>query len=639
MKRNKYKDYLWYTAIAVFVICVLEGIFYYHSVESPFLKVMLNIQNAIKAYKIDPDIDQADALEYVKTAGGGVFTIILTYVYCIAVIIAPLCTVGALAILVRKPASYVRSLLSQRGKKRILLIGEGAYKKQFISGLAKECRITTIETGAMTEEAKLKYMNKGVNYRQKYDDMSIEDILKTIDITKYADIILCDDNAMENIEYLKVIGSICNSLQKPSGDNASYKQIYLSCSDNSMSQLIKQYYDRLEEKNFDLNIIDVNRMAVNKMFKEHPVYQVNTGDDYDVHLGIIGFGEFGQSTLIQGINMAVLTAESDICIDVFDKDMKSIIGSFMKNFNVDALDGLKLVAEDVFIGEKAEYYELNFPFEENNDRFGIDGHIKIRFWETDATTLQFNKIFKKCNADKPFTYLVVAMGDTHSMANTIIELKQLLYKKGDKCINIPVVIRMKDSNNISKIYDEKNLFTIEQNRDIFSYESLTDHYIVDEAKMFNHRYNVLYDVINEYKKQGKVLNDEFMLKIEDVLSEEALSVESSQAKLNAAWHKMSIFDRESSIAQSLHQDIKKWLVCDKKAYTFSDKEELERIEHRRWNIFMITHGFKYEKADRKDLYARTHPCISKWEVLKVEKPDTLEYDFTPYYILRHTQNK
>ena len=94
---------------------------------------MLNIQNAIKAYKIDPDIDQADALEYVKTAGGGVFTIILTYVYCIAVIIAPLCTVGALAILVRKPASYVRSLLSQRGKKRILLIGEGAYNKHCYS--------------------------------------------------------------------------------------------------------------------------------------------------------------------------------------------------------------------------------------------------------------------------------------------------------------------------------------------------------------------------------------------------------------------------------------------------------------------------------------------------------------------------
>lgn len=56
MKRNKYKDYLWYTALAVFIICVIEGIFFYHNVDNPFLKVTLNIQNAIKAYKIDPDI-------------------------------------------------------------------------------------------------------------------------------------------------------------------------------------------------------------------------------------------------------------------------------------------------------------------------------------------------------------------------------------------------------------------------------------------------------------------------------------------------------------------------------------------------------------------------------------------------------
>ena len=111
--------------------------------------------------------------------------------------------------------------------------------------------------------------------------------------------------------------------------------------------------------------------------------------------------------------------------------------------------------------------------------------------------------------------------------------------------------------------------------------------------------------------------------------------EKDETELNNAWHKMSIFDRESSIAQSLHQDVKRWLVYDKKAYSLKDnKEELERIEHRRWNVFMITRGFKYEKAGKKDLYAKTHPCISKWEVLKVEKPDTLEYDYTPYYILK-----
>ena len=137
------------------------------------------------------------------------------------------------------------------------------------------------------------------------------------------------------------------------------------------------------------------------------------------------------------------------------------------------------------------------------------------------------------------------------------------------------------------------------------------------------------------KDKNIVVDDKFMLEIENHLKEDALRIEKDETELNNAWHKMSIFDRESSIAQSLHQDVKRWLVYDKKAYLLKDnKEELERIEHRRWNVFMITRGFKYEKAGKKDLYAKTHPCISKWEVLKVEKPDTLEYDYTPYYILK-----
>ena len=137
-------------------------------------------------------------------------------------------------------------------------------------------------------------------------------------------------------------------------------------------------------------------------------------------------------------------------------------------------------------------------------------------------------------------------------------------------------------------------------------------------------------MISGYKKDKNiVVDDKFMLEIENHLKEDALRIEKDETELNNAWHKMSIFDRESSIAQSLHQDVKRWLVYDKKAYSLKDnKEELERIEHRRWNVFMITRGFKYEKAGKKDLYAKTHPCISKWEVLKVEKPDTLEYDYT-----------
>lgn len=77
-----------------------------------------------------------------------------------------------------------------------------------------------------------------------------------------------------------------------------------------MAELIRQYYDNLDTKLFDLDIVDVNKMAVNKMYKEHPVYIANKDDNYDVHIGIIGFGDFGQSSLIQGLNMSVLSADS-----------------------------------------------------------------------------------------------------------------------------------------------------------------------------------------------------------------------------------------------------------------------------------------------------------------------------------------
>lgn len=634
MKRNKYKDYLWYTALAVFIICVIEGIFFYHNVENPFLKVTLNIQNAIKAYKIDPDIKQAEALAYMQKSEGGVLSGIITYAYCLAVIVAPFCTIGALAVLIRKPASYIRGFFNQRNKKSVLVIGEGKYQFAFIDALTKDCRVTVVESSVLSEENKLKYINKGVKFVQKYGDMSLENVFKLVNIRKFNDIFLCDENALENIEYLKALTS--KSSQYNGGGDTSYQQIHLVCTDNSMAELIRQYYDNLDIKSFDLNIVDVNKMAVNKMYKEHPVYTANKDDNYDVHIGIIGFGDFGQSALIQGLNVSVLSADSKICVDVFDKDIDSIIGGFMKNFSVDALDGLRYIKEDVYEGKSTGCYELKMPFNTVPDKFGMDGEINIRFFNTDARTLQFNKIFKKCNVQNPFTYLIVAMSDTRSMANTIIELKQLLYNKGDACINIPVIVRVKENNDFANIYGEKNLFTINRDRDIYAYDSITNQEITNEAKLFNHRYNLLYSVISDYKKdKNTVIDDNFMLEIEKHLKEDALKVEKDMSELNKVWHKMSIFDRESSIAQSLHQDVKKWLVYDRKTFSLKDdKEELEKIEHRRWNVFMITHGFKYERSERKDLYAKTHPCISKWEVLKVEKPDTLEYDYTPYYILK-----
>ena len=97
-----------------------------------------------------------------QKSGGGIISVIITYVYCFAVIVAPFCTVGALAVLIRKPASYVRGFFSQRNKKHVLIIGEGKYQFAFIDGLVKDCRVTVIVSRMFSEDTKLKYINKGV---------------------------------------------------------------------------------------------------------------------------------------------------------------------------------------------------------------------------------------------------------------------------------------------------------------------------------------------------------------------------------------------------------------------------------------------------------------------------------------------
>lgn len=634
MKRNKYKDYLWYTALAVFILCIIEGIMYYHDTENTFLKISLNIQNAIKAYKIDPDIKQAEAIRYYSESGGGILKGIITYLYCASVIVAPFCTIGALTVLIMKPANYVRGLLHRRNAHRILVLGQGKQQENFVDALAADCRLTVVETNTISEEKKSSYLRNGIKLIQKYSDVPMETVLKGLKLSRYESFLLCDDNIMENIEYLKLL--ITAGSQSKNGFNIC-RQIYICCNDSSMSEIIRQYYDSLDVKNVDINIVDVHQMAVNKMFQQHPIYQLNDKEHRDVHMGIIGFGEFGQHTLLQALNLSVLSADSHICIDVFDKHMSDIIGSFMKHFSVDILDSLKLSSEEICLEERTGYYELRLPMDNGNRSFGMDGTVTLRFWNTDAQTLSFHKIFKKCHAEMPFTYLVIAMGDTFAIADTLMELKQLLYEKGVSDIKIPIAVRTKDRKNIVDVYRQNCLFEIVQSQDIYSYDSLTNESILNQAKIFNHRYNVLYDVISSYKQEGKLLDDRFMLQIEKTLTEDQQRIENDKEKLDAAWHGMKVFDRESSIAQALHQDVKDWLVNTLKAYSLTeDKEELERIEHRRWTLFMITQGFRYEKADRKDLNAKTHPCILNWEQLKLEKPDTLEYDFTPYYILQNS---
>ena len=81
-----------------------------------------------------------------------------------------------------------------------MVIGEGKYKFPLIDALTKDCRVTVVESTILSDDKKLKYINKGVKFVQKYQDMHMESVIKMLDMCKFSDVFLCDDNSIENIE-------------------------------------------------------------------------------------------------------------------------------------------------------------------------------------------------------------------------------------------------------------------------------------------------------------------------------------------------------------------------------------------------------------------------------------------------------
>ena len=45
------------------------------------------------------------------------------------------------------------------------------------------------------------------------------------------------------------------------------------------------------------------------------------------------------------------------------------------------------------------------------------------------------------------------------------------------------------------------------NKDIFSYASITNRDIVNDAKIVNHRYNMLYEIISRYKADKNIVTE------------------------------------------------------------------------------------------------------------------------------------
>ena len=588
MKRNRANTFLWFFSIFFFIVCLAEGILYYHNkIDNVFLSIALNIQNAIKAFMLDSEIKIDDAVELISNTGLNNIKTYITYLYVITIVLAPFCTVAVLFMLIKRPIYFLQGFFKSRKDKLIIIFGEGENKENFIDSIKSSCRIIVYEKQAMSEDRALKLLKEGIAY---FTDMGQEDnrisTLKKVKLHKADYILMCDDNPLQNLDYLKIVTEFFDHIPQKSNELTCYIQ----CQEYGMKEVIQNYYDSPDKKHFDLSIVDIKQKAVNKMFMEHKLFEYNKiNNSKNVHLAIVGFGDYGQNTLIQALNNGVFSSDSTICIDVYDKNIDSILGVFLKKFSSDILDGLE---EKVPVGDVCADFVIKIPFLANHS-FDIDGEVILRFWRVDVSTIQFTKVLCNCIRNDTFTYVVIAINEKTLMAATLLEIKKNLLS------DIPIIVRATDNEQsfdfLSSVSDYKNVHLIHKSKNIFSMEALCNEDIINMAKAFNKKYN---------------------------------EIESGNKRKAKEWMSIPVFKRESSIAQAMHQDAKEWLLGNDEI-----DEEHGALEHRRWCLFMISNGYKYSEGVKND-EAKTNPCICTWDKLIKDMPDMCSHDFMPFKMIK-----
>lgn len=671
ISRRTYKDWLWISALIIMVICFIEGFIYYFDTENKFLMVLLNIQNAIKAYKIDPDIKIKDAFAFMNDHSGNIFICIVSYIYSLAVIIAPFCTIAALALLISAPFRYLKGTANRHKKEVFLIIGNGATKKKFIKNAPdSNYRVYTIEQETLDDKTKIDYLSKGIKVIQKYSDRSFDSVFSKINMERVNNVLLCEEEALSNLVILKEI----EKHFKLDSEGQIKTKVYITCSDEGSGNLIKNYYDGIvksqnikdektketeaaskETLTYDLYIVDLKKNAVCNMFTKHPIHEYNTKliektgviskDSFDVHMGILGFGEFGQKTLIEAMNLSVLSPDSKIVFDVFDVNMKKVIGSFLKQFSPAVLDELKTGD-----GLNTPYKSFVISNAQADSKFRTDGVCTINFWDVDADALEFTKIFADCNEKMPFTYIMVALDNEKRMASSVIEVDRLIGSFDEERVMPSIIIRTKEKGEIFTIIDNdhKYILPFQEKDNVYSFTHIQNTDIIDGAKKFHYRYNQLADVVYAFsEKVGKEDKEAYIKLLNDnegtILADKmnSIIVNGDDKQIDAKWLKADSYKRESSVAQSKHQVVKSWLygadntklqqIFAKAGAEYHTKKYKERLEHRRWNLYIITRGYSYfNKRDDKKLQ---HDCLSDFEALIENRPDTLEYDNTPYVLL------
>ncbi|MDO4753470.1 MAG: hypothetical protein Q4A41_00550 [Bacillota bacterium] len=663
-----YKKFILFLSVAVACICVMEGIYYFRDIQSNFLKFTLNLQNVFNTFKLNPDIKIIDAARHMAESGTSIPDF-LPYLYTLAVILAPVCTLSTGLFLLNIPFRYLQGLIRTFRKKKIILVGNGRHRSGFLERLSVDNKVYVFgDSAPVGVAADAGYLTRGVKFFGT-EDFASKVFWKGKRLNDFEIILFCDEDYHVNRQLYQRLAKAVDDGVVSFGTSGSCPEIYIVNQNQHISldelTALCECGDLDAGNGVPVTVYDINRKMVNLILNRVHIWSANANgadangadanstdtnsvdtNGADVHLGIMGFGGFGQNFLMQALNRSVLSADSYIVADVFDVDMDNLIGNFLNLFSEKVLRHLSYERTNLVPGMQTGYYLLDFDRVNSDDvsvdpdsnsnhawagkisyLFPPDIRLKIRFWNLDVNSVFFKKAFAEMGSANPFTYLVLCPGKVADISSALQNLHSLTGSAGCAARDVPMVVKHHD--------------------DIYEYRagSLQPLIIPSEGRSDG-------DMPTRYKSSGNypgdrcdsgiyskaILQNRGILEMAKKFHNDynAKHEENHPGERGTGWDELSAYAKESSIHSALAQSTREW-ICRERTdenglnMLIRRKEELMQIEHRRWNIYMMTRGYRFGNDTNRD--RKIHNSLMTWDDLKTYKPGELAYDFTPYELL------
>lgn len=386
----------------------------------------------------------------------------------------------------------------------------------------------------------------------------------------------------------------------------------IKCDDNTIYELITQYYkDELERNDnasvINLKMFSIAQLAAYKLFDDINIYKNNMDlvknkknreieDLGRVNLIIAGLGSFGEEVLYQAMCLGILNPSSKMSVTIFDRDA-----------NKESL-------------LRAKYTKL-------------DKICDINFIKVDVRSDTFIKILDNFHGDNEPTFIAVCFKDhTLSLSTSLVMIKR--FKE------VTVATRIKiDSNVIRYINDNndlyKNIYPFGIEKDIITEKTIINSALDEKAINFHCKYSGINSHLDNYQSERLKAWNKL-----DFLKKESNRVQASYEKYMKSIVKylyniedisQLVIDGENILNNSMTEsdkEIKEFLKRNPKMLS------LVKLEHKRWCNFMFAHNYEYAKKEdcKKDM--KTHYCLKEeWEDILEDKDimKTAIYDIISIY--------